>query len=210
MKLRILLADDHRMLREGLVTWLNKTGFDTVDEAENGMQAVELARLHQPDIAILDVGMPRLNGLDATRRITRLSPNTRSVVLSMHLEDHYVVEAFRAGAKGYVIKHHSCEDLQQAIRQVTRGEVYLSPGLSDRVIQACLCNNSESNQTLTPRERQVLQLVAEGHSTKQIASILTLSTKTIESHRTRIMQKLEIHDTVGLVHYAIRAGLVHI
>jgi DNA-binding NarL/FixJ family response regulator len=198
------------MMREGLAALLEKAGFSPVGEASDGIEAVELTRRHEPDVAVLDAAMPRLNGIDAAREIGRLSPQTKTVLLTMHSEDHYVLEALHAGVKGYVVKSHSAGDLARAIDRVVKGGIYLSPGLSETLIQGFAHHGSTPGNTLSPRERHVLQLVAEGHSTKQIAALLGVSAKTIESHRTRIMQKLEIHDTVRLVHYAIRSGLLHV
>lgn len=206
----VLLADDHHIVREGLVALLTRSGYEVTGQVADGLAAVEFARRHRPAVAVLDVVMPRLNGLDAAHEISRCSPETRSVVLSMHSEDHYVLEALRHGVKGYVVKTHAFESLVVAIEQVMKGEIYLSPGLSGRVLQTYFSQNKAPGDALTPRERQVLQLVAEGYTTKQIAAMLSISIKTVESHRTRVMQKLDIHDTVGLVHYAIRHGLVHV
>lgn len=210
MSTSVLLADDHQILREGLVTLLKNAGFNVVAEVADGMAAVEGAGELRPDVAVLDIAMPRLNGLDAAREIVKVSPATKVILLSMHSEDHYVLEALQAGIKGYMLKNHSADDLENAIKRVVGGDVYLSPGLSDIVVQAYHKNHTSSGNLLTPRERQVLQLVAEGNSTKKIAALLELSTKTVDTHRTRLMQKLEIHDTVGLVHYAIRCGLIQV
>lgn len=210
MNTRVLLADDHQILREGLAALLSKERFDVVAQATDGMQAVELAREYQPDVAVLDLSMPRLNGLDASREIAKVSPETKSILLTMHTEEHYVLEALNMGIKGYVMKTHSVEDLGEAIEQVAKGKTYLGSGLPEVIVQAYFGKSKPPGDILTARERQVLQLVAEGNTTKKVASILGVSVKTAESHRTRIMQKLDIHDSVRLVHYAIRRGLVHI
>jgi two-component system response regulator NreC len=210
MSTRVLLADDHQMLREGLAALLSKDHFDVVGQATDGLEAVELAQQYQPDVAVLDLSMPRMNGVDASREISKVSPATKTVLLTMYTEDRYVLEALRAGIKGYVMKTHSAEDLGQAIEQVSQGGVYLSPGLSDLVVQAYFNKTQSPEDVLTARERQVVQLIAEGNSNKHIAAILGLSVKTVESHRMRIMQKLDIHDSVRLVHYAVRHGLVRI
>jgi len=207
MKTRVLLAEDHAVVRQGLVALLDSERFEIVGQAEDGLVAVELAQKLKPDVAVLDVAMPRLNGLDAARQIHKVAPQTKTLLLTMYTEDHYVLEALRAGVKGYVMKTHSAEDLVNAIEQVLRGEVYLSTGVSDIVVQAYLGKTSAA-PSLTTRERQVLQLVAEGNTTKRVASILGVSVKTAESHRMRIMQKLDIHETAGLVRYAIRRGLI--
>lgn len=208
MAIRVLLADDHAIVRQGLKTLLDKEGFDVVGEASDGQQAIKLVKEHMPDVAVLDLSMPLLNGLDAAREILKSSPRTKPMLLTMHTEDHYVLEALRAGVRGYVMKNHSREDLVRAIVQVARGEVYLSPGISEVVVQAYLNKTDYSSDPLSARERQVLQLVAEGNTTKKVASLLGLSVKTAESHRTRIMEKLDIHETAGLVRYAIRHGII--
>ncbi len=208
MAIRVLLADDHAIVRQGLKTLLDKEGFDVVGEASDGQQAIKLVKEHMPDVAVLDLSMPLLNGLDAAREILKSSPRTKPMLLTMHTEDHYVLEALRVGVRGYVMKNHSREDLVRAIVQVARGEVYLSPGISEVVVQAYLNKTDYSSDPLSGRERQVLQLVAEGNTTKKVASLLGLSVKTAESHRTRIMEKLGIHETAGLVRYAIRRGII--
>jgi len=208
MPIRVLLADDHAIVRQGLKALLDKEGLDVVCEAADGQQAVKMVREHKPDVAVLDLAMPLLNGLDAAREILKISTRTKPMLLTMHTEDHYVLEALRAGVRGYVMKSHSREDLVRAIMQVARGEVYLSPGISEVVVQAYLNKSDYSSDPLSGRERQVLQLVAEGNTTKKVASLLGLSVKTAESHRTRIMEKLDIHETAGLVRYAIRRGII--
>ena len=208
MAIRVLLADDHAIVRQGLKTLLDKEGFDVVGEASDGQQAIKLVKEHMPDVAVLDLSMPLLNGLDAAREILKSTPRTKPMLLTMHTEDHYVLEALRVGVRGYVMKNHSREDLVRAIVQVARGEVYLSPGISEVVVQAYLNKTDYSSDPLSGRERQVLQLVAEGNTTKKVASLLGLSVKTAESHRTRIMEKLGIHETAGLVRYAIRRGII--
>jgi two-component system, NarL family, response regulator NreC len=208
MQLRILLADDHLIFRQGLKTLLERAGFDVVAEAPDGLAAVRLAHERQPDIAVLDLTMPLLNGLDAAREIRQGAPQTRPIVLTMHTEDPYVIEALRAGVRGYVLKTQAAADLIQAIEQVSRGAVYLSPGVAGTLVQAYLAKTELPPDPLTPRERQVLQLVAEGKTTKEIATLLGISAKTAESHRGRLTKKLHIHETAGLVRYAIRRGLI--
>jgi DNA-binding NarL/FixJ family response regulator len=159
-------------------------------------------------VAVVDFVMPLLNGLDAAVQIQRQSPGTKTILLTMYTEDQYVLEAFRNGLRGYVIKTQAAADLVQAIREVLRNAVYLSPGISRAVVEAYLTKTDVPTDPLTPREREVLQLVAEGKTTKEIAQVLGLSVKTAETHRTKIMRKLEIHETAGLVRYAIRRGLV--
>jgi DNA-binding NarL/FixJ family response regulator len=208
MPLQILLADDHLIVREGLKAILEREGFDVVGEASDGREAVQLARTLHPDVAILDLSMPLLNGLQATQEILHVSPRTKTILLTMHTEDHYVLEAIRAGIRGYVVKRQAAMELIQAIREVANGAVYLSPSISAAVVQAYLHKTELPADPLTSRERQVLQLVAEGKTTKEVAQLLGISTKTAESHRTRIMAKLDIHETASLVRYAIRRGLI--
>jgi DNA-binding NarL/FixJ family response regulator len=208
MTLRILLADEQVMVREGVRALLEREGFDVVAEASDGRDAVHLAATLQPDIAIVDLGLPVLNGLDATREILRASPGTRSIVLTVLAERQSVLDALRAGAKGYVVRTQAAADLLLAIHEVSRGAIYLSPSISGIVVEAYLTLSDTPSDPLTPRERQVLQLVAEGRKTREIADLLGVSVKTAESHRVRIMGKLGIRQTAGLVRYAIRQGLI--
>ena len=208
MPLRILLADDHEIFRQGLRALLEREGFHVAGEAADGHGAIQMAAQLTPDVAVVDLAMPLLNGLDAAREIARVSPRTRTILLTMHAEDPYVAKALQAGIRGYVLKSQAAEDLIQAIREVSRGAVYLSPGVSESVVEAYLAKRDLPLDPLTPRERQVLQLIAEGKTTKQVAALLGVSVKTAESHRMRIMTKLNIHETAGLVRYAIREGLV--
>jgi two-component system response regulator NreC len=163
----------------------------------------------RPDVAVLDINMPVLNGLDAAREILHNSPTTKAILLSMHDESKYVLEGLRLGVKGFVTKTHAAEDLVQAIRQSMQGVTYVSPELSQAVFNALHTKSDIQQDPLTPRERQVLQLVAEGKTTKESARLLNISAKTAETHRARIMEKLNIHETAGLVRYAIRRGLIH-
>jgi DNA-binding NarL/FixJ family response regulator len=208
MKLRILLADDHQLVRQGIRGILEREGFEVVGEATNGREAVDLFRELSPDLAILDLAMPLLNGIDAAREILKLAPQTRLILLTMHIGDHQVVGALRIGIRGYVLKTQAAEDLVQAIREVSRGGVYLSPGVSRVVVEAYLSKAELPSDPLSPRERQVLQLVAEGRTTKEVATELGVTVKTAESYRADIMEKLDIHETAGLVRYAIRHGLI--
>jgi DNA-binding NarL/FixJ family response regulator len=208
MSVSVLLADDHPIVRQGVATLLGREGFEVVAEADDGHGAVELASRHRPDVAVVDCVMPRLNGLDAAIQIQRLSPNTQTVLLTMYTDDQYVLEAFRCGLRGYVLKTQAATDIAQALREVVRGGMYVSPGISQTIIQACFSKAEVPSDPLTPREREVLQLVAEGRTTKEVAEVLGLSVKTADTHRTRIMQKLDIHQIAGLVRYAIRRGLV--
>jgi two-component system response regulator NreC len=205
---RILLADDHLIVRQGLRALLERDGLEVIGEAADGHEAVRLADDLHPDVAILDFAMPLLNGLDAAKEIRRRSPKTRTILLTVHTEDHYVLEALQAGVSGYVVKTQAAADLVQAIHEVCRKATYLSPAVSRSIVDAYLSKTASPAEVLSSRERQVLQLVAEGKTTKEIATLLGVSPKTADSHRTRIMRKLEIHDTAGLVRYAIRRGLI--
>jgi DNA-binding NarL/FixJ family response regulator len=204
-----LLADDHVLVRQGLRSLLEGAGFQIVGEASNGHEAVELVRQLRPQVAILDLGMPVLNGIDATREIIKIAGgNTKVILLTMYFEQSYVMAALSAGVHGYVLKHRAATSLIDAIHEVQKGNTYLSPDISRSVIETFTADPAQESEALSVRERQVLQLVAEGMSTKGIADLLSISVKTAESHRTRIMQKLGIHDTAGLVLYAIRKGII--
>lgn len=208
MPTTVLLADDHTLVRQGLKAFLEGQGFSVVAEASDGQEALRIAAQMQPDIAVVDIGMPILNGVDAARELKKSSPETAVIVLTKHDEDQYVSEALRVGVNGYVLKSQVATDLVHAIQEVTRGAIYLSPCISRAVIDAYLSKRSVSTDTLSGRERQVLQLVGEGKSTKEVAKHLGIGVKTAESHRARLMRKLDIHETAGLVRYAIRLGLI--
>ena len=208
MRIRIVLADDHVLVRQSLRSLLEREGFQVVAEASDGQQAVRDVASLQPDVAIMDISMPTVNGLNAAREMSRSSPKTKTILLTQHDESQYIREALEVGVKGYVLKNQVANDLLVAIQQVTRGQVYLSPGVSSAVIAAYQSKSEKSKNPLTLRERQVLQLIAEGKSTKDVASLLGVSVKTAESHRTRLMQKLDIHETASLVLYAVRHGIV--
>jgi two-component system response regulator NreC len=208
MPIRIVLADDHVLVRQSLKSLLEREGHQVVGEGSDGQEAVRHVNSLHPDIAIMDISMPILNGLHAAREISKAFPKTKTILLTQHDEDQYVSEAIEAGVKGYVLKNQVASDLLEAIRQVSRGQVYLSPGISAAVMEAYRSKSQPGKDPLTPRERQVLQLIAEGKSTKEIASLLGISAKTAESHRTRLMQKLDIHETATLVRYAVRHGIV--
>jgi DNA-binding NarL/FixJ family response regulator len=214
--IRVLLADDHTIVREGVRLCLEAMGdIAVVAEAGDGQEAVQLAGQLRPDVAVVDLTMPRLNGVEAIRQIKRELPSTEVVVLSVHDSEAYVVQALRAGAAGYVLKRNAATELAAAIRAAHSGQAYLHPAVARRVIDDYLSRIhasedtvSEPHERLTPREREVLQLAAEGHSTRAIAGLLCLSTKTVEHHRASIMAKLGLHGQTELVKYAIRAGLV--
>lgn len=208
MPTRIVLADDHVLVRQGLKSLLEREHFQVMAEASDGQEAVKLIAAHHPDIAILDISMPTLNGIDAARGLARSTPKTKVILLTQHEEEQYIHEALEAGVKGYVLKNQVANDLIQAIRQVCRGEFYLSPGISRAVMEAYRNKSERPADPLTARERQVLQLIAEGKSTKDTAAVLGISVKTAESHRMRLMQKLNIHETASLVRYAVRRGLI--
>lgn len=208
MSLHILLADDHLIVRQGLKMLLEREGFDVVGEACDGREAVRLAQELSPDIALLDLAMPQLNGVDAGRAILQSSPKTKVILLTMHTENHYVLDALRAGIKGYVLKTKASEELVQAIQEVSLGKLYLTPGVSEVVVQAYLAKTDLPPEPLSLREREVLQLIAEGKTTKEVAVVLGISVKTAESHRTRMMEKLNVHETASLVRYAIKRGIV--
>ena len=206
--IQVLLADDHVVVRQGLKVLLEREGFHVVAEASDGQQAVQLAKQFQPDVAVLDLAMPILNGLEAAREIQKVSEKTKPIILTMHTESHYILEGLQAGAKGFVMKTHAAEDLVHAIREASRGRTYLSPEVSQTVVQAYQDKVDVRSEPLSRRERQVLQLIAEGKSTKEVAGLLNISVKTAETHRTRIMEKLDVHETAGLVRYAIRRGMI--
>jgi DNA-binding NarL/FixJ family response regulator len=207
MPIRILLADDHVLVRQGLRHILEDEGFEVVGEASNGQEAVRLAEKLCPAVAVLDIEMPILNGIDATKEIVKASPGTKTILLTMHSENHLVMNSLRAGARGYLIKERASEDLVQAVAEVSRGGIYLSPSISQVVVQAFLTLTEVSPDPLSARERQVLQMVAEGNTCKDVARIMGISARTVEGHRSQIMDKLNIHDVAGLVRYAIRNGL---
>src|SRR5882672_4215434 len=210
MSCRVLLADDHQIVRQGLRGILVAAGHEVIGEASDGYEALKLARTLNPDVAVLDLSMPLLNGLDTARELRRLSTEIKTILLTMHTDKRYVLQALKAGAKGYVLKTQAAEDLIRAIRDISRGEVHLSPGIAASVVDAFLDKTDVAADPLTPRERQILQLIAEGNTTKELARLLNISFKTAESHRNHIMKKLDIHEVAGLVRYAIQQGLLHV
>lgn len=208
-KIRVLLADDHALFRAGLLSLLrNEPLVQVVGEASEGDEAVTLAARLSPDVVLMDIGMPGLGGIEATRRIHRARAETGIVMLTMYDDAQSVEQALRAGARAYVLKDAATEHLVEAIRTVARGETYLSPGVSDFVAQGYLVAQDAAVDPLTPREREVLQGIAEGQTSREIAERIGLAAKTVQNVRTRIMEKLNIHTTAGLVRYAFRAGVV--
>jgi two-component system, NarL family, response regulator NreC len=207
MPIRILLADDHMVVRQGLRVLLEQAGMVVIGEASDGQEALRSAHQQSPDVAVLDLAMPHLNGLETARRLREALPQIKIVLLTVHTEDPYVLEALQAGAVGYVLKTQAAVDIVQAIRDVLQGGIYLSPRISRAVVTAYLTRSDLPPDPLTSREREILQLIAEGQTTKEIASRLGLSVKTVESHRINLMRKLDIHETATLVRYAIRRGL---
>jgi two-component system response regulator NreC len=208
MGLSVLLVDDHPVFRQGLRSLLEREKFDVIGEAADGREAISMADRLQPQMVVIDLAMPTLNGIDAVREIVKRAPRTKAILLTMYTEEHHVLEALRAGIKGCVSKSQAAEHLLQAINDVSGGGVYLSPHVSGAVVQAYLAKSEMPYEPLTPRERQVLQLIAEGKTTKETAALLDVSVKTAETHRTNLMEKLDIHSTAGLVRYAIRRGLL--
>jgi len=206
--LRVLLADDHALVRAGMRALLAELpGIEVVAESGDGREALRLVRERKPDIALLDISMPELNGLEVVGRIARDHPNTRAIILSMHGDDESVRRALVAGAAGYLLKNSDRRELELALRAVARGDTWLSPSLTKRVV-ATYTQGASPDAVLTPRQREVLQLVAEGHSNKEIASRLNVALKTVETHRTELMDRLGIHGVASLVRYAILVGLV--
>ena len=210
MPASVLIADDHRMFREGLAAILPASQFKIVGQVEDGQAAVRLARRLQPDLVLLDISMPMLNGVDATREVLRAAPRCRPVIVSMHADAPYIGESIRAGARGYVVKSQPALELVGALLQVLSGEIYLPPRTAQALPELLRAADDMRSDPLTPREREVLQLIAEGRPTKEVASVLGISFKTAESHRTHLMRKLDIHETAGLVRYAIRRRLIDV
>jgi len=214
--IRLLLADDHAVVRSGLRMLLEaQPDFEIVGEAETGTSAVAMVRELRPDAVLMDIQMPDLNGIEATKIIKEMSPKTAVLALTMHEDDHYFFEMLHAGASGYVLKRAAPDELVQAIRTVCRGDVYLHPTMAKRLVIDYL-NRAEENESekeysnLTPREQEVLTLIAEGHSNTEIANELFISIKTVDRHRENIMRKLNMHSRIDLVKYAIRTGLIDI
>ena len=209
---RVLIADDHLVVRAGIRALIESIdGVTVVGEANDGREAVELVATLRPEIVLLDVSMPGLNGLEAATQLREQSPTTRVIILSMHANDVYVRMALKAGAAGYVLKSATAAELQAALQAVAQGQVYLSPAVSKQVVKGFVDAKASAEsplEALTPRQREILQLIAEGRTTKEVAFTLAISAKTVETHRAQIMERLQIHDVPGLVRFAIRTGLI--
>lgn len=211
-KIRVLLADDHKLVRAGIRSLLeNLPEVEVVAEASDGREAIRLVEQNEPAIVLMDLAMPVLNGLEATRYLTRTFPEVRVLILSIYADEEHVYQALRAGAAGYLLKGAATEELELAIRSVARGETYLSPPVSKPVIMEYIRRTNvglTSRERLSPRQAQILKLIAEGRTTKQVALELAISVKTVETHRAALMTRIGIHDVAGLVRYAVKVGLV--
>jgi DNA-binding NarL/FixJ family response regulator len=206
--IRLVVADDHEVVRQGLCALLERAGFEVVGQAADGWDAVRLVREVGPDAAVLDVVMPVLNGVDAAREIARERPETKVILLTAHPAEPYILRALESGVRGFVVKTEAVDVLVQAIHDVLQGRVYLSEGVPQALVQAYLAGDAAGGNALTDRERQVLQMVAEGRSLKEIGQALGVNPKTAAAHRRRLMRKLGVRDAAGLVRHAIRLGLV--
>ena len=211
-KIRVLLADDHTLVRAGIRSLLETIeNVEVVGESGDGREALELLARHRPDVALLDIGMPGMNGIEIARQCARTSPKTKIVILSMHDDKTHVSQAIRAGVAGYLLKGAAVTELPLAIKSVMSGETYLTPKVSRHVVEGFLSDEAQGGdrlEGLPQRQREILQLIAEGRTTKEIAGILDVSVKTVETHRARLMERLDIHDVPGLVRFAIRSGIV--
>ncbi len=209
MSLKVLVADDHQILREGLVTILGKAGMTVVGEAEDGRTVVRLARELKPHVVIMDIAMPELNGIEATRQIVAEVPGIKIIALSMHPDKHFVRGMLQAGASGYLLKHCASQELVQAIRAVMNHQVYLSPGITELVVEdfKSATGDASAFSVLSPREREILQLYAEGKISREIAETLHIGLKTVEAYRRQIMEKMDFKSFADLIKYAIREGL---
>ncbi len=203
-----VIADDHRMFRQAIRLLLEEEGFEVLGEASDGHEAVKLVKTHSPQLALLDYGMPLLNGASAAEEIQKRSPGTQVVLLTMYDDETFALEAVKCGVRGYVLKQQAAQELAGALRHVLSGSIYLSPSISESVVEALVSKKEQPGDLLTAREKQVLQLIAEGNTTKDIAALLHLSVKTAESHRSNIMNRLDVHNVASLVRYAIRRGMI--
>ena len=216
-KIRVLLADDHTIVRQGIKALLDaQEGIEVVGEAEDGREAVEKVKQLGPDVVVVDITMPNLNGIEATRHIKKINPEMKVLALTVHDNEEYVHQILQAGASGYLLKESAVSDLVSAINAVVKGDIFLSPSISKVVVKDYIrhveaeSGEFDSLNILTNREREILQLVAEGNTNKEIAGLLKLSVKTVDVHRSHIMDKLNIHDITGLVKYSIRKGLIKV
>lgn len=211
-RIRVLLADDHKLVRAGIRSLLERLpGLDVVAEASDGQEALLLVEEHQPQIVLMDISMPGLNGLEATRHLTGTSPEVRIIILSIYSDEEHVYQSLRAGAAGYLMKDAATEELELAIRSVARGETYLSPPVSKPVIMEYIRRTNVGfgpREGISPRQTQILKLIAEGETTKQVALHLAISVKTVETHRSALMKRIGVRDVAGLVRYAVKVGLV--
>jgi len=217
MTTRVLIADDHNLVRTGLAMLVREIpGFEVIGEASTGREAVDFSRRQQPDVVILDLSMPELHGIEAMPQIRRHAPQARVLVLSMHATEQHVTTAFRGGANGYLLKEAAAEELTTALKTIVAGGLYISPKIAHHVAQALVSPQRQAEGAaadlgkLSPRQREILQSIAEGRSTRDIAERLSLSVKTVETHRTELMSRLGIHDVAGLTRFAIRTGLVSV
>jgi DNA-binding NarL/FixJ family response regulator len=210
--IRLLIADDHRLVRAGIRALVERQpNMEVVAEASNGREALTLIRQHQPDVVLMDISMPELTGLEVVRQLAKELPEVQCLILSMHSDEEHVWQALQAGAAGYLVKGGSLEELELAIKSVAQGETYLSPGVSKPVINAYIrrtSGGSGSTENLTPRQREILQMIAEGKNTKQIALALEISVKTVDSHRAQLMKRLGAKDVASLVRHALKLGIV--
>ena len=214
MSAQVLLADDHGIVRKGLRAVLEAEAIGVIAEASNGREAVKLCEQYRPDVAILDIAMPQLNGIDATAQIRKASPSTQVLILSMHTDESYILRALNSGAKGYVLKDTADDEVLPATRALLQGKSYFSPAIARTLLEDYVRNLrqrglQDSYDLLTDREKQVLQLLAEGRSNKEVANLLGLSVTTVETHRTNLMQKLDLHSTAEIVLYAVRKRIVN-
>jgi len=207
--MKIIVADDHTLVRAGLISLIARLPeMEVVGEAADGRQALRMVRDLLPDMVLMDIAMPGLNGLEAAERIHGIHPQTKIIILSMHASEEYVAQALKAGASGYLLKDAATSELETALKFVAAGQFYLSPAISRQVVDNYLRGGPTGVELLTPRQREILQLVAEGRSTREIADTLHLSVKTVETHRAQLMERLDIHDVAGLIRYALKKGLI--